>query len=115
MANPKLNIKQNDTWPPVQATLNQTIDGVESPIDLTGATVKFMMRPTSGGTAKVNAAAVLVAPATSGVVRYDWIAGDTDTVDDYEYEWQITFGDGRVATVPTVGYESLSVIDDIAE
>ena len=115
MANPKFNIKQNDTWPPLIATLQQTIDGVTSPIDLTGATVKFMMRPVAGGTAKVNATATIVAPATSGQVRYDFAAIDTDTVDDYVYEWQITFGDGKVATVPTVGYESLSVVDDIAQ
>jgi hypothetical protein len=115
MANPKFNIKQNDTWPPLQATLQQAIDGVTSPIDLTGATVKFMMRPVAGGAATVNAAATIVGSAANGVVQYQWLATDTATVGDYVYEWQITFGDGKVATVPTLGQESLGVIDDIAD
>ena len=51
-------IKQNDTSPALKATLK---DGLDAAVDLTGASVRFHMRPTGDTTAKVDAAAITTA------------------------------------------------------
>lgn len=107
------NFKQNDRLPDYTATLMQglgTLD--ESPIDLTAASgVKFLMRRTTTGTVKVNAAATIVV-AAAGTVSYAWAAADLDTVGDYYVEWEITYGT-RTLTVPASGYDTVRVVDDI--
>lgn len=103
-------VKAHDQLPSVQAALT-TATG---PVDLTEATgVSFIMQPTAGGATKVNAAAVIVSPATSGVVRYDWAVGDTNTAGDYQGEWQVTWTGGRKQTFPTVGYHSITIAPDL--
>ena len=72
-------LKQNDTAPSIRATLK---DGSGNVIDLTDATVRFHMKDLAG-TVKIDAAANVVSPATSGVVQYGWVAGDTDTTGSY--------------------------------
>ena len=59
-------IKQNDTSPALKATLK---DGLDAVVDLTGASVRFHMRPTGDTTAKVDAAAV-IENADNGIVYY---------------------------------------------
>ena len=102
------SMKAHDRLPSIQATL--TSGG--TPVDLTGATVNFIMVPTKGTTPMVDAAAVIV-NATSGVVRYDWQTGDTATPGTYQAEWQITFSDGRKQTAPTLTYHSISILADL--
>jgi hypothetical protein len=104
------NIKAHDRMPSIQATL--TVGGV--PVDLTSATgVTFIMKANIGGAVKVNSAAVIVAPATSGIVRYDWGATDTDTIGDYTAEWQITWPGPKKQTAPTTTYHTVSVLADL--
>lgn len=103
-------IKQNDTLPALVAYLYNP-DG--SVVDLTGATVKFIMRLTSGGAAKVDTAATVVT-ATSGYVKYSWVAADTDTVGEYEGEFEVTFSGGAIQTYPNSKYIKIKVVDDIA-
>lgn len=102
------SLKSHDRLPSIQATLSSG----GSPLDLTGAAVSFIMAPVKGGVPKVNAAATVVT-AGSGVVRYDWAAGDTDTPGSYQAEWQITWSDGRKQTVPTLTYHSINVLADL--
>ena len=87
-------IGEGDRLPEINATLK--VDGVA--IDLTSATVKFIMADTDG-TLKVDAAATVVS-AAAGTVKYAWIAADTDTPGEYTAEWEITFSDTRKETVP---------------
>lgn len=106
-------IKAHDRLPSIAATL--AANGAA--LNLTGATVKFIMRakPTGNGAApapKVNAAAVLV-DAVNGVVRYDWLGTDTDTPGSYQAEWQIVWPDGRKQTVPTLTYHTVDVLADL--
>lgn len=108
-------LKAHDVLPSIQASL--TSGGTA--VDLTGATVKFIMRAAdanfapSNGTAKINTTAVIVSPATSGVVRYDWATQDTDSPGNYVAEWQVTFTDSKVETFPTLTYHAISIMADL--
>ena len=103
-------VKQNDTAPSIRATLK---DGDDQVIDLTGATVRFHMRTIGGTTAKVDSEVSVVIPATDGIVQYDWIAADTDTIGTYQAEFEITYTNGRIETFPNNGYIRVEITDDI--
>lgn len=103
-------IRAGDRLPELQATLT---DDAGAPVDLTGLPVVFRMRAVGATTAKVVAAATLVAPE-SGVVKYTWVAGDTDTAGSYWAEWNVTFGDGRTQTFKDPGYTSIYVSEALA-
>lgn len=103
-------IKQNDTAPSIRANLK---DGENVAIDLTGATVRFHMRTIGGLTSKVDAAGTIINPTTGGVVQYDWIASDTDTVDSYQAEFEVTYDNGSVETFPNDSYIRVEISDDI--
>lgn len=102
-------IKSFDRLPSIRATLA----AAGSAVDLTTATgVDFIMRAASGGTVKVNAAAVVVDAAT-GVVRYDWTALDTDSPGSYQAEWEVHWADGKTQTFPTLTYHTIDVLADL--
>lgn len=103
------SIKAHDLLPSIQATLSNA-DG--TPLDLTSAeSVRFIMRATSGGVV-VGAEAIVVDPP-SGVVRYDWSVGDTDTPGPHQAEWEILWPLGKKQTVPTLTYHSIDVLADL--
>jgi hypothetical protein len=106
-------LSQNDTWPPLRSTLKRLDTGAA--VDLTGATVKCTWK-LPGGAVKVNkAASTIETPATAGIVRYDPIATDTDTVAVYDQEWEVTFADLKVGTFPnTTEKNQVIVTDDLA-
>lgn len=103
-------IKQNDRLPSISATL-QTVAGVA--VDLTGGTVKFLMRTRAGAAAKIDAAAVIV-NAVLGTVRYDWGATDTDTASTFQGEFEWTQAGGKLETFPNAGYLEIVIGDDVA-
>lgn len=104
------NIKQNDTLPVITATL---FDVNGSIVNLDGATVSFKMRQAGSTTAKVNASAA-VADAAKGKVTYSWSASDTDTVGEFEGEFQVTYSGGGIQTFPNNKYIEIEITDDIA-
>jgi hypothetical protein len=101
-------LKQHDRKPSIAATL--TLDGVA--VNLTGATVKFIMATAPGATPKVNATATIVNAAT-GQVRYDWLAVNTDTVGIYDAEWEVTYPDTTKQTFPTLTYLTVNIVADL--
>lgn len=103
-------IKQNDTSPSIRATLK---DGDGSVINLTDCTVRFHMRSIGGTSTKIDASASIVSPSASGVVQYDWVPADTDTVGSYQAELEVTYGDLSVETFPNNGYIRVEITDDI--
>ena len=104
-------IKQNDTRPAIAANLT---DANAAAVNLTGATVKFSMRVEPAGTVKGNAATATIDDAEAGQVSYNWTASDTNTADDYEAEFQVTFAGGAVQTFPGRNWIAVHVIDDVA-
>lgn len=103
-----LHLKTGDTWPLLDGLI--TAGGV--PTNLTGATVRFFMSKRDG-TLVVNSAATIV-DAVAGKVEYAWNSADTDTAGKYYCEFRVTFGDGKITTVPNDGYMELEIIDKIA-
>jgi len=111
MANLEFFMKQNDTAPSLAITvLNKS---TKLPLSLVGATAKFSMRASGSVVAKVNGVSADVYDETGGKVRYNWTASDTDTVGEYEAEFEVTLQGGGIVTFPQDGYIKVIVLDDI--
>ena len=107
----RFTTKQNDTAPPIEQVLK---DANGFPVNLTGASIKALMRVRPAGAVKVNgSAATIVGSASNGRVRYNLTASDRDTADVYEFEWEVTFSSGEVQTFPGNGYLIVDIQDDI--
>jgi hypothetical protein len=92
-------IKSGDTKP-LDATLRE--GGTSGPaIPLVGATVRFRMRAVLGG--PLLGGVCTLTDASAGKVRYVWQAGDLNVPGSYNAEFEITFGDGSIRTVPNDG------------
>ena len=102
-------IKQNDTVPALRATLK---DGRGNVIDLTSASINFHMKDLAG-TVKIDAAATIISPASDGIVQYNWVAADTDTIGSYQAEFEVSHSDSSIETFPNNGYIRVEIIDDI--
>ena len=103
-------IKQNDTFPALQVTLKDE-DGAS--VNLSGTTVVFNMRDTATETLKINNQTATVVDALNGVVEYRWATGDTDTVDSYEAEFEVTYGSGGIETFPNTAYIEIEVVEEV--
>jgi uncharacterized protein YfaS (alpha-2-macroglobulin family) len=91
-------IKQSDTSPSIRATL-QNASGVA--VNLNGATVRFHMKSVDG--TLVIDRAMTITTAASGIVTYNWQAGDTSTAGTYFAEFEVTYSDLSVETFPNTG------------
>jgi len=113
-------IKQGDTSP---AILKQFLDASGTKANLTGATVKFSMAMV-GGVVVINKATATVfvgtlpsgtaVTAADGWMRYAWLAGNTATAGEANAEFEVTFGDGTIETVPNHLYETIIITAQIA-
>jgi hypothetical protein len=107
---PDFWIKAHDRMPIIQATL--ATNGV--PVNITGATIKFLMAKGSypGDTLQVNAAATIV-DAVNGIVSYSWTSADTSIPGDYLAEWEVTYASGVQQTFPTADQLIVRVVNDL--
>lgn len=95
-----LTFVEGDTGPPVNGTI--VLTGTTTPVDLTGATVKFQMRKENDRRYQVDGAASLVTPSL-GTVTYTWAANDLANPGTYLAQWEITFAGGvKQTTDPPV-------------
>lgn len=100
-------IVQNDTAPPITATL--TAGGTA--VDLSGASVVFELTSRAGDVIVESAA--VVDDATAGEVSYQWVTGDTAVmVDHYRARWKVTFADATIRHFPSPGYTTVHVVGD---
>ena len=109
-------MKAGDTAPAVQATL---LDAAGAAVDLTGASVRFLVATkTEPRTTVVDAAADIAqvgdgSDGSKGTVVYVWAPGDTDAAGSYDVEFEVTFADSTVQTFPTQGYIDATFADDL--
>lgn len=101
-------LKRGDTSPALQYSL------LPAPIVLTGATVRFSMRPRGSVTPTINRAVAVIEDALAGIVRYDWQVANTDTPGLYEAEFEVTYADGTVETFPNSDWIIIRIEGDIA-
>ena len=101
-------IKRNDTAPSLEA---QLIDAEGKPINLDMCGVRFLMKDRFGRV-NINRPATIV-DAEQGLVRVDWEAGDTSVAGMMKCEFEITFTDGKVLTVPNDGYFLIHIVEDL--
>lgn len=108
-------IKENDTRPRLPYYVQQ---GEAVPVPMTDASsVVFNMRMADSPNTVIvdRETAEIVAPAAAGLLRYTFTAAETATPGDYIGEFEITFSDGGILTVPTGDkYIHIKVGDDIA-
>lgn len=97
MPNPDFTVRVNDTEGEITSTLKYASGAI---VNLTGATVRFRMRPIEGGALKVDAVATVTGLATEGNVLYQWLAADTNTAGLYVAEWRVTFADTGIESFP---------------
>ena len=118
MAGP-FKLKQNDTRPTyiVQLMENVGLPG-EGPVNLTSASsVQFIMRLKSDSEddpPQINEGAVIEDAAT-GVVSYEWQPADTAAVGEYNVEFEVTWSDGGVETIPNEGFNEISIAYDLGD
>jgi hypothetical protein len=117
-------MKAHDTRPAYVAVLKDQVGTPdEGPLDLTDATeVRFKMRRASqpDTTGPAVDQPMDIVDAVNGIVSYTWQIGDTDGAGDYNIEFEITWIDGGVETVPNGptddhpdGYLNLTIYDDL--
>lgn len=105
-------IKRFDRLPAFRVQLQNEADG--SIVDLTNATgAKFIMTTAVGAATAIAAAAVMEAPLTQGIVRYDWSATDTIVVGQFLGEVEITWTGGKKQTFPTSSYVTIAILADL--
>lgn len=95
-----LTFVEGDTGPVLNGLIVQT--GTTTPVNLTGATVKFQMRKDNDRRYQVDAAGTIVNP-TAGTVSYTWGANDLANPGEYLAQWEVTFASGvKQTTDPQV-------------
>ncbi len=85
----------------------QILDG-GTPVDLVGGTALFSMEDLQGN-AKITGAAAVIEDPVNGIVRYDWVTGDTDTEGVFVGQFQITIA-SRQYLQPNNAAERLRIL-----
>lgn len=102
-------IKQGDVLPVLNDTLSYN-DG--SLANLTGASVKFIMRSITALGPTINTTATIVTPV-SGTVSYTFTPTDTTTAGRYQGAWVVVFANGKQQQFPTIGYLDIAIDENI--
>lgn len=106
-------LKYGDTGEPIRSCVTQRSNGKAPDWNL--AAVQFIMfeidEDTGGMSPVVDAAGGVELPsATSGTLRYDWAAGDTDRIGRFPAIFRVTpDGGGPVERYPRQGYMWINI------
>jgi hypothetical protein len=103
-----LNIKRGDTRTAIKATLKNP-KGL--PINLTGATVKFVM--VKYKTILINREAVIL-DAVNGVVAFTFNSGETDQMGRMRAEFKVKYPDNSIETFPNQGSIDINIESDLS-
>jgi transcriptional/translational regulatory protein YebC/TACO1 len=99
-------LKRNDTRDNIKATLSNE----SGPVDLTGATVRFLM--SKRGVIKVDRPAQ-IQDSTNGIVWMVFEQGDTNETGLFQAEFEVTFSDARIETFPNDSFILINIINDL--
>lgn len=108
-------VKTDDTAPSAVAVLK---DYSGAAVDLTSATVRFIMRPIRGGAVVIDDVANNEqigdgSDGTKGLVSYTWMEGDTVAPGGYLAEFEVTYQDMSKETFPNAGYLTVAMVADL--
>lgn len=103
------NMKRGDTVPSIR---RQLMGGDGIPVDLTGAVVRFSMKDYRG--IKIMREECEIIDASTGVVQYNWQAGDTSVDGKYCAEFEVTYDNDGVETFPNFEFINVVIYKDIA-
>lgn len=93
------------TLTPVGAQLRQKVNGVWTPVDLTGKTVSFKMTDYLGADVVAETSThVTVVDEADGLVKYDFQEGDIETPGTY-YAWFFVYDGVEKDSYPSNGRE----------
>lgn len=102
------NVKRGDTKGIFTDVL--TLDDVA--VDLTGCSLRFIMRRRGKPAKAVNQVATITTPAT-GEVSYQPVDEDVDTEGVYEQEWEVTFPSTKILTFPNNAFNTVNILRDL--
>jgi len=100
--------------------LDVTLSDVSGPVDLSGETVRFVMRSTdntmTADQTSTGAQVVILATGTSGGVRYKWLDTDTVTPGSFlgEFEMYPTGSSSEFMTFPNSGHIEIVVTPELS-
>jgi len=98
--------KQHDTQITFRDT--PTIDGVAvPPTQFAGCTLSFLLK---GAIKVIKQTATINA---DGTFQYSPVAGDVDTIDKCQQEWEVVYPSGKILTFPNYGYNIVKIIADL--
>jgi len=101
-------IKQGDTYPPLKALLQ--MDNGEG-IKILGATVNLII--VDENDVELLNKSVTIIDGTTGEVEYKWLPSDTATVGEFRGEFEITWTDGSIVTVPNDSYFIINIVKEL--
>lgn len=101
----------NDSGTPITHQLTDVNGAV---VDLTGASVKYMLWIPGAAAAAINAAMTVVGSPTLGTVSFTPSAAQSATPADYIEEIQVTFSGGLIQTYPALGPHKVRIRQDLA-
>lgn len=102
-----VNLKRNDTKD-VISYITKYPNG--SIVDLTGATVRFIM---GKGNKLITESPANVVNASTGEVEYQLQETDTAIAGTFNAEFEVTFSDGKIKTFPNDGYIEVKITPNI--
>jgi len=108
-------VKRRDTAPVIQDVL---LDKDGSPVNATGATIRFHMASWDLTTVVVAAGAVTgwngAALGAAGQFEYAWASGDVVAAGVYKAELEVTYANGKIETFPNEGFAVVNIPADLA-
>lgn len=91
---------QGNTAPDIVAQLHDELTP-SIPLNLTtAASVRFQMRKPDDKIFSVDSAATITNPS-QGLVSYSWGVKDLNVEGEYDAQWEVHWGDGKIQTVAT--------------
>lgn len=102
-------IKQHDLLPEIAGVCKDADNVIPN---ITGSTVRFIMKDRTTGTNIIDAPATIV-NGPGGIVKYSWANGDTDVAGSYHGEFEVTFPNGKPETFPNSKHKNIKIFPDL--